>query len=51
MTQVDPYEVCEKKTHAMTQFVVSKNNTHAMTLADPCVVSEEITHFNDSGCW
>ena len=28
----------------MTLVVVSKKNTHAMTLVDPCVVSEENTH-------
>ena len=50
MTLVDPYVVCENNTHAMTLVVVSKKNTHAMTLVDPCVVSEENTHFNDSGC-
>ena len=64
MTMVDPYVVCEKNTHTMTQVVVSKksthamtlvdpqedceNNTHAMTLVDPCVVSKENTHFNDT---
>ena len=50
MTLVDPYVVCEKNTHAMTLVIVSKKNTHAMTLVDPCVVSIENTHFNDSGC-
>ena len=49
MTQVDPYVVCEKNTHTMTPVVVSKKDTHAMTLVDPCVVSEENTHFNDTG--
>ena len=49
MTLVDPYVVCEKNTHAMTLVVVSEKNTHAMTLVDPCVVSEENTHFNDTG--
>ena len=28
----------------MTLVVVSKKNIHAMTLADPCVVSSESTH-------
>ena len=33
-----------KRTHiSMTLVVVSKKNTHAMTLVDPCVVSEENT--------
>ena len=41
--------VCEKNTHAMIPVVVSKKNTHAMTLVDPCVVFEENTHFNDTG--
>ena len=41
--------VYENNTHAMTLVVFSKNNTHVMTLEDPCVVSEENTHFNDSG--
>ena len=41
--------VNEKNTHAMTLVVVSKKNTHVMTLVDPCVVSEEKTHFNDAG--
>ena len=50
MTLVDPYVVCEKKTHAMTPVVVSEKNIHAMTPVDPCVVSEESTDFNDSGC-
>ena len=50
MTLVDPYVVCEKNTHAMTPVVVSETNTHAMTRVDLCVVSEESTHFNDSGC-
>ena len=49
MTLVDPYVVCEKNSHEMTLVVVSKKNTHAMTLVDPYVVSEEITHFNDTG--
>ena len=49
MTLVDPYVVCEKNTHAMTLDVVCKKNTHVMTLVDPCVVSEENTHFNDTG--
>ena len=44
MTLVDPCAVCEKNTHAMTLVVVSKKNTHAMTLVDPCVVSKENTH-------
>ena len=51
MTLVDPYVVCEKNTHEMTPVVVSKKNTHAVTLVDPCVVSEQKTHFNDSGCF
>ena len=51
MTLVDPHVNCEKNTHEMTLVVVSAKNTHAMTLVDPCVVSEENTHFNDtSGC-
>ena len=34
-----------KRTHiSMTLIVVSKKNTHAMTLVDPCVISEENTH-------
>ena len=34
-----------KRTHiSMTLVVVSKKNTHAMTLVDPCVVSKENTH-------
>ena len=34
-----------KLTHiSMTLVVVSKKNTHAMALLDPCVVSEENTH-------
>ena len=34
-----------KRTHiSMTLVVVSKKNTHAMTLVDPCVVPEETTH-------
>ena len=34
-----------KRTHiSMTLVVVSKKNTHAMTLVDPCVVSKESTH-------
>ena len=34
-----------KRTHiSMTLVVVSKKNTQAMTLVDPCVVSEENTH-------
>ena len=37
---------CEKNTHAMILVVVSKKNTHAMTLVDPCVVTEENTHFS-----
>ena len=49
MALVDPYVVYEKNTHAMTLVVVSKKNTHAITLVDPCVVSEESTHFNGSG--
>ena len=49
MALVDPYEVCEKNTHAMTLVVVSKKITHAITLVVPCVVSEENTHFNDTG--
>ena len=28
----------------MTLVVLSKKNTHAMTLVDPCVVSENNTH-------
>ena len=52
-----------KRTHiSMTLVVVSKKNTHAMTLVDPCVISKENTHamtlavvheknthFNDTG--
>ena len=62
MTLVDPYVVCEKNTHAMTLVVVSEKNTHAMTPVvvteknihamtpvDPCVLSVENTHFNDTG--
>ncbi len=34
-----------KRAHiSLTLVVVSKNNTHAMTLVDPCVVAEENTH-------
>ena len=34
-----------KRTHiSMTLVVLSKKNTDAMTLVDPCVVSEENTH-------
>ena len=34
-----------KRTHiSMTLVVVSEKNIHAMTLVDPCVVSEENTH-------
>ena len=34
-----------KRTHiSMTLVVVSKKSTYAMTLVDPCVVSEENTH-------
>ena len=40
---------CEKRTHAMTLVVVSEQNIHAMALVDPCVVSVENTHFNDTG--
>ena len=40
---------CEEITHAMNLVVVSEKNTNAMTLVDPCVVSEENTHFNDTG--
>ena len=50
MTLVDPYVVCEKNINEMTLSVVSEKNTHAMKLVDPCVVSEENTHFNDSSC-
>ena len=50
MSLVDPYVVCEKNTYAMTPIVVSEKNTQAMTLVDPCVVSDENTHFNDYGC-
>ena len=35
----------------MTLVVVTKKNTHAMTLVDPCVVSVENTHLNDTGGW
>ena len=49
LTMVVPYVVCEKNTHAMALAVVNEKNTHAMTLVDPCVVSEENTHFNDTG--
>ena len=45
-----PVVVSEKNTHAMTLVVVSEKNIHAMTPVDPCVVSEESTHFNDFGC-
>ena len=39
-----------KRTHVSTTLVVViKKNTHAMTLVDPCVVSKENTHFNDTG--
>ena len=34
-----------KRAHiSMTLVAVSKKNTHAMTLVDPCLVSEENTH-------
>ena len=46
---MDPYGVCEKNSHEMTLVVVSKKNTHAMRLVDPCVVSKENTHLNDTG--
>ena len=36
--------VCEKNTHEMTLVVVSKKITHAITVVDPCVVSKENTH-------
>ena len=49
MTLVDPYVLCEKNTHPMTKVVVSKQNTHAMALVDPCVASIENTHFNHTG--
>ena len=48
ITLVDPYVVGENNSHEMT-LVVSKKNIHAMTLVDLCVVSEENTHFNDTG--
>ena len=41
--------VSKKNTHAMILVVASKKSTHAMTLVDPCVVSEQNTHFNDTG--
>ena len=44
-----PVFVGEKSTHAMTPVVVSEKNIHAMTPVDPSVVSEENTHFNDTG--
>ena len=38
-----------KRTHiSMTLVVVSKKNTHAMTMVDPCVVFEENIHFNET---
>ena len=49
VTLVHPYVVCEKNSHEMTPVVVSKKNTHEMTLVDPCVVSEENTHLDDTG--
>ena len=49
-TSVNLYVVCEKNSHEMTPVIVSKKNTHAMTLVDPFVVCEKNTHFNDSGC-
>ena len=49
MSLLDTYVVSEKNTHAMNLVVVSKKNTHARTLVDPCVVSKENTHFNDTG--
>ena len=48
MTLVDPYVVCEKNTHAMTPVVVSEKNIHAITQVDPCVVSKDNKHFNDT---
>ena len=44
--------VSKENTHAMTLVdpcVVSEENTRAMKLVDPCVVSEENTYFNDTG--
>ena len=41
--------VCENNKHAMTVVVVYEKDTHAMTLVDPCVVSKENTHSNDTG--
>ena len=44
--------VTKKNTHAMTlvdPWVDCEKNTHAMTLVDPQVVWEKNTHFNDSG--
>ena len=45
--------VTKKNTHAMTLVdpqVDYEMNTDAMTLVDPQVVCEKNTHFNDSGC-
>ena len=44
--------VTKKNTHAMTlvdPWVDCEKNTHAMTLVDPYVVCEKNTHFNDTG--
>ena len=34
----------EKNIHSMTPSVVHENNTHAMTLVDPCVVCGKNRH-------
>ena len=34
----------KRTTISMTLVVISKKNTHSMTLVDPCVVSKENTH-------
>ena len=47
------FVVTKKNTHAMTlvdPWVDCEKNTHAMTLVDPYVVCENSTRFNDSGC-
>ena len=45
--------VTKKNTHAMTlvdPWVDCEKNTHAMTLVDPYMLCEKNTHFNYSGC-
>ena len=35
MTQVNPYVLCDKNTHAMNLVVVYEKDTHAMIVVDP----------------